>query len=316
MSSRPPTAWSGDLGGMPKRTSTMEDEHISVNGSDALKLGRGRIVRRYFFIFVTLVGGSLLASLLLEMGFRMWETRWNLEVVHRQMAELAALRIRNYIENVAEAVRLAAEPRHVAQGRVSDAYISDLRDLLKNVPAIRDVVALDLDGHEMLRQSRIGASSVDAAADHAAEPYFAAARAGKTYFGPVIFPADSFEPRIVIAVPIEPFRGEIIGVLSATVNVRYVWDVVQEIRVGGAGYAYVVSDTGALVAHPDLFLVLQRKDFSDLPQVKKALSDPAQESGDIGTYRNVYGKWVLASHAPVADVGWTVMVERPLTEAF
>src|SRR5215472_13691933 len=294
----------------------MEDEHTSDGTPDASKPRRGRIVRRYFLIFVTLVGGSLLASLLLEMGFRLWETRWNLDVVHRQMAELAALRIRNYIENVAEAVRLAAQPRHVAQGRVSNEYVSDLRDLLKNVPAIRDVVAIGMDGREMLRLSRIGASSVDAAADHASEPYFATARTGRTYFGPVIFPADSFEPRIMIAVPIEPFRGEIIGVLTATVNVRYVWDVVQEIRVGGAGYAYVVSDTGALVAHPDLFLVLQRKDFSDLPQVKKALSDSAQESGDIGTYRNVYGKWVLASHAAVADVGWTVMVERPLTEAY
>jgi signal transduction histidine kinase len=290
----------------------MEGEHISSNGSDALKHRRGRIVRRYFLTFVALVGGSLLASLVLEMGFRLWETRWNLEVVHRQMAELAALRIRNYVDNVAEAVRHAAQARHVAQGRVSSEYIADLRDLVRNVPAIRDVVAIGLDGRETLRLSRIGASSLDAGADHSAEPDFAAARTGKTWFGPITFPADSFEPRITIAVPIEPFRGEIIGVLTATVNVRYVWDVVQEIRVGGSGYAYVVSDTGALVAHPDLFLVLQRK---ALPQVS-ALRNRAQEGGDIGTYRNVYGKWVLASHAGIPEVGWTVMVERPLTEAY
>src|SRR5262249_29234478 len=181
----------------------MEGEHISDGNPDALKPRRGRIVRRYFLIFVTLVGGSLAVSLLLEMGFRVWETRWNLEVVHRQMAELAALRIRNYIENVAQAVRHAAQPRHVAQGRVSNEYISDLRDLLKNVPAIRDVVAIGTDGREMMRLSRIGASSVEADVDHAAEPYFATARDGKTYFGPVMFPADSFEPRIMIAVPIE-----------------------------------------------------------------------------------------------------------------
>ena len=295
--------------------SPMDGEHISGNGSDALKQRRGRIVRRYFLTFVALVGGSLLATLVLEMGFRIWETRWNLEVVHRQMAELAALRIRNYIENVADAVRHAAQARHVAQGRVSGEYITDLRDLLRNVPAIRDVLAIGLDGHETMRLSRIGASSLDGSTDHSAEPYFAAARAGKTYFGPVMFPADSFEPRITIAVPIEPFRGEIIGVLTATVNVRYVWDVVQEIHVGGSGYAYVVSDSGALVAHPDLFLVLQRKDFSTLPQVA-ALRNLAQDGASIGTYENVYGKWVLASHAAVPDVGWTVMVERPLTEAY
>ena len=97
---------------------------------------RGRIVRRYFLIFVTLIGGSLIISVLMEMGFRYQETRQNLEIVHRQMAELAALRIRNYIEEVAQAVRVAAQPRKLTDGRLGDDYIAELRNLLKNVPAI------------------------------------------------------------------------------------------------------------------------------------------------------------------------------------
>jgi signal transduction histidine kinase len=276
---------------------------------------RGRIVRRYFLIFATLVGGSLVISVLVEMGFRYQETRQNLEVVHRQMAELAAIQIRNYIEEVAQAVRLAAQPRNLINGHVTDDYLSELRNLLKNVPAIRDVVALGLDGREQLRLSRIGPSLPDARAEHASDPAFVAAKSGQTYFGPVIFPADSFEPRIVIAAPIEPFRGEVIGVLSAEVNVRYVWDVVQEIHVGDSGYAYVVSATGALVAHPDLHLVLQRKDLSGHPQVA-ALRDPDSAVGGTSVYRNLNGQRVLVAHVRIPNVGWTVLVERPLTEAY
>jgi signal transduction histidine kinase len=276
---------------------------------------RSRIVRRYFLIFATLVGGSLVLSVLLEMGFRFQEIRQNLEVVHRQMAELAALQIRNYIEEVAQAVRLAAQPRNLIGGRITDDYVSELRSLLKNVPAIRDVVAVGLDGREQLRLSRIGPSLPDARAEHASDPDFAAAKSGQTYFGPVIFPADSFEPRIVIAVPIEPFRGEVIGVLSAEVNVRYVWDVVQEIKVGETGYAYVVSGTGALVAHPDLHLVLQHIDLSGLPQVA-ALQNPDDGAAATGVYKNLAGQRVLVSHVRIPNVGWTVMVERPLTEAY
>lgn len=276
---------------------------------------RGRLVRRYFLIFATLIGGSLVAGILVEMGFRFQEARQNLEVVHRQMAELAALRIRNYIEDVARAVHLAAQPRNVIGGRVGDDYITDLRDLLKNVPAIRDVVALDTDGHEELRLSRIGRSVPDAGADHSSTAYFTAARAGETYFGPVIFPPDSFEPRIIIATPIEPFAGEVIGVLAAEVNVRYVWDVVQGIQVGESGYAYVVDRTGSLVAHPDLDLVLQRKDLSDLPQVA-ALRNRDDGDGATGVYQNLSGQWVLVSHVRIPNVGWTVFVERPLTEVY
>jgi signal transduction histidine kinase len=276
---------------------------------------RGRIVRRYFLVFVTLVGGSLIAGILLEMGFRFQETRQSLELAHRQMAELAALRIRNYIDGVAQAVRLAAEPRNVVQGKIADNYVADLRDLLRNVPAIRDVIALNADGREQLRVSRIGRSVPDPGADHSSAHYFTAARAGQIYFGPVIFPAESFEPRIIVSVPIEPFRGEVIGVLAAEVNVRYVWDVVQAIPVGESGYAYVVSATGQLVAHPDPLLVLQHKDLSDLPQVA-AVRGSGEGATTYGVSKSFGGQWVLVSHARIPSVGWTVLVERPLTEAY
>jgi signal transduction histidine kinase len=294
----------------------MVDAQSGVTPSTTPPTGRrGRIVRRYFLFFATLVGGALIVSVLVEMGFRFHETRQTLEVVHRQMAELAALQIRNYIEDVAQGVRLAAQPRHVEQGRVTDDYIFDLRNLLRNVPAIRDVVALGLDGREQLRVSRIGPSQPNAQANHASSPYFAAAKAGQTYFGPVVFPRDSFEPRILIAVPIEPYRGEVIGVLAAEVNVRYVWDVVQEIRIGESGYAYVVSGTGILVAHPDLHLVLQHKDLSSQPQVA-ALRDARGGAVGAGVYKNLNGQGVFVAHAPIPNVGWTVLVERPLTEAY
>jgi signal transduction histidine kinase/CheY-like chemotaxis protein len=276
---------------------------------------RSRIVRRYFLIFATLVGGLLWAGIIVEMGFRFQETYRNLEVIHGQMAELAALRIQNYIDGVAETVRMAAQPRRLADGKITDDYIADLHSLLRNVPAIRDAVAVGLDGREQLRVSRIGSSFPDASADHTATPYFAVARSGRTYFGPVVFPSDTFEPRILVAVPIEPFRGEVIGVLAARVNVRYVWDVVQEIRVGKSGYVYVVSETGTLVAHPDLHLVLQRKDLSGFPQVA-ALRDSEGTAAGPAVYRNFDGRWVLASHVRIPNVGWAVMVERPLLEAY
>jgi hypothetical protein len=116
----------------------------SVSRPAASGTGRqGRLVRRYFLMCATLVGGSLIAGILAEMGFRFQEARLNVEVVHRQMAELAALRIRNYIEDVARAVNLAAHPRNLAGGRIGDDYSTDLRDLLKNVPAIRNVAGFE-----------------------------------------------------------------------------------------------------------------------------------------------------------------------------
>src|SRR5215475_752291 len=293
-----------------------DGQSLANSPADTGGVKRGRIVRRHFFIFAALVGGALMISVLAEMGFRFQETRHNLEVEHRQKAELAALRIRNYIEGMAEAIRLSAQPRNLADGRLTDDYVFELRKLLRGVPAIRDLVVVGLDGREQFHQSRIGTSLPDTGAEHTSDPYFAVARSGRTYFGPVIFPSDAFEPRIRIAVPIEPFRGEVVGVLAAEVNVRYVWDVVQEIQVGRTGYAYVVSSTGTLVAHPDLHQVLQRRDLSDLPQVAAALHDLGGQAGDTGIYKNLDGARVLASYVRIPSVGWTVFVERPVREAY
>jgi len=274
-----------------------------------------RIVRRYFLVFATLIGGVLSTSFLIELAFRYQEAMQQLDVVHQQMAELAALRIRNYVENVAQSVRLAAQPAQASEPYITKEYISNLNDLRKNVPAIREIVALDLQGREVLRQSRIGPSLPQPNANHSSAPHFLAALTGATYFGPVTFPSDAFEPRILIAVPMEPFQGKVVGVLAVEVNVKYVWDVVHEIHVGKTGYAYIVSDTGALVAHPDFHQVLQRKDLSNLPQVVDARAAES-EKNSTRIYQNLSNQSVVASHVAIPRLGWTVFVEQPLVEAY
>src|ERR1700733_14715181 len=276
---------------------------------------RHGIIRRHFLIFATLVSGWLAASLFVELAFRFEEAQQTLETTHRQMAELAALRIQNYVGDIADALRIGAPPRSLNNGRLTNDYLFNLRTLLKNAPAVRDVFAVGLDGREQYRESRIAASIPDTAADHSHEPFFTAARAGETYYGPVSFPRDSLEPRIVISVPIEPFAGEVAGVLAAEFNVPYVWDVVQNIHIGKSGYAYVVSNDGTLIAHPELHLVLQHKDLSDLPQVAQLRNADSGEAG-TGQFTSLSGERVLVAYQRIPSIGWTVLVEQPLMEAY
>ncbi len=275
----------------------------------------GGIVRRYFFVFATLVGGCLLASIFVELVFRFVEARHDLEGVHQQMAELAAVRIQNYVDDIADALVMAAVPRQLDDHQLTNDYAFNLRNLIKNVPSIRDVVAVGLDGREQLRVSRIGPSVPHANTDHSADPFFITARSGKSYFGPINFPSDSLEPRIVVSVPIEAYAGDVVGVLAAEVNVRYVWDVIQSIHIGKFGYAYVVSSAGTLVAHPDLQLVLQHKDFSTLSQVAALRAPGGGESG-TGLYSSLTGQAVLVSYRRIPRIGWTVLVEQPVMEAY
>src|SRR2546423_14974178 len=69
-----------------------------------------------------------------------------------------------------------------------------------------------------------------------------------------------------------PEIGSSGGDTVAEVNLKFIWDVVSQLSVGKAGYAYVVDSSGQLIAHPDITRVLQRTDVSRLPQVRAAIT--------------------------------------------
>ena len=121
------------------------------------------------------------------------------------------------------------------------------------------------------------------------------------------------EPYMRIAVPIEWFVGRVEGVLLAEVNLRYVRDVVADIQVGTSGYAYVVSHDGELIAHPDLNLVLQKRNLGELDQVRAALAGAPLPSR---AQPNLLGESVVAGYAAISDLAWAVLVERPAQEAY
>src|SRR5262249_27334919 len=142
-----------------------------------------------------------------------------------------------------------------------------------------------------------------------------AAKSGRTYFSPVYFRNGS-EPYMTIAVPSGQYAVE---VTSADVNLKAIWDVVSRIRVGHAGYAYVVDSRGQLIAHPDVGLARRQRDLAALPQVRAARAeDTAKSTGQdlVMTATGLAGGQVLSAHAPIRDLGWIVFAEQPLAEAF
>jgi signal transduction histidine kinase len=109
------------------------------------------------------------------------------------------------------------------------------------------------------------------------------------------------------------------GVTTAEVNLKLIWDVVSQIKLGQLGYAYVVDDSGRLIAYRDISLVLQQTDLASLSHVQAALVRPASDepSGQQAAIaRGLRSREVLAAHRQIPSTGWTVFVEQPIEEAF
>ena len=105
------------------------------------------------------------------------------------------------------------------------------------------------------------------------------------------------------------------GVSIAEVNLKLIWDVVSQIKVGEHGHA--VGAQGRLIAHPDISLVLRNTDMSKLPQVQATQARNAGTNPEaLEGVENIQGQKVLTASAPITPLGWTMFVELPVEEAY
>ena len=274
---------------------------------------RGRLFRKYVVVLLLLVGGVLLVSSALDLYFSYQETKAALVRIGREQAVAAAARIEQFVQDIERQVRWTTQAAFDDPAAAREQREIDYLRLLRNVPALAEIRHLDLAGKEQLRVSRLALDAVGSQADHSRTREFQAGRAGVTHFSAVSFRNES-EPYMTIAVPAGEFGTE---VTVAEVNLKAVWDVVSRIRIGQAGYAYVVDSLGLLVAHPDISLVLQKRDLSALPQVRAArATGTGTEDGAGMVAPGLQGGQYLTASAPIATLGWLVVVEQPLGEAF
>ncbi len=276
---------------------------------------RGRLVRDYFLISVVLIGGGLITSGLIEIYFRYQESREELARLQKEIATGAAFKIEHFVQEIHNVLKGATKSRDIAPKGLTVDFRFELEKLLLIAPAVTEAIALNENGVIQVQASRLRTVLPDAKKDLSTAAPFKQAQRGKSYFGPVYFVRGS-EPYMTIAVPIERFAGDVIGVLQAEVNLKYIGDVVSSITIGKAGYAYAVSRSGELIAHPDISLVLQRRNVRELAVVKAAFEGPEASAAHAVIAPNIHGKEVLSSFALIRDFDWAVIVDRPVEEAY
>jgi signal transduction histidine kinase/HAMP domain-containing protein len=276
---------------------------------------RGRLVRDYFLISVVLIGGGLITSGLIEIYFRYQESREELARLQKEIATGAAFKIEHFVQEIHNVLKGATKSRDIAPKGLTVDFRFELEKLLLIAPAVTEAIALNENGVIQVQASRLRTVLPDAKKDLSTAVPFKQAQRGKSYFGPVYFVRGS-EPYMTIAVPIERFAGDVIGVLQAEVNLKYIGDVVSSITIGKAGYAYAVSRSGELIAHPDISLVLQRRNVRQLAVVKAAFEGPEASAAHAVIAPNIHGKDVLSSFALIRDFDWAVIVDRPVEEAY
>jgi len=265
------------------------------------------LFRKYATVLMLFVGVALIAGGAAEVGFNYRETREQVELRQDTEARAAASRIRDYLRYLEMEVR---EMTDLPWGTLDPrARLEEFRRQLKLVPAIAELRSVDASGREQLRVSRVEPDEVGSGKPTEGGPAFLAAGKDGVHYSGTYF-KDGSEPYITIAIR-DGGSGD--RVTMAEVNLKFVGELIREIRFGRHGRAFLIDRDSHLVAHPDIRHVLRKTVVTGLTPVANA---PDEVRAASRTLVDFDGVRVLTTYAPVGVAGWWVFVEQPTDEAF
>lgn len=275
------------------------------------RFARSGLYYKYASVLIAVVALSVILTGILNTWFSYQELKGLLLRIQGEQAKSAAGKIDQFVKEIEG--QLAWVTQLPVASKTEDEWRFDAARLFRQAPPVTEIAQFDSAGRERYRSSRQAADVIGSLADFSDSPAVIRGLARKAYYGPVYFRRDS-EPFMTIAVA-GPRLDH--GVVVAEVNLKFIWDVVWQIKVGKEGRIYLVDAAGRLIAHPDISLVLRKMDLSRFVQVQSANEERAGRPVDFSNIASdLYGRQVLTAYAPVGDLGWFVFAELPVEEAF
>jgi methyl-accepting chemotaxis protein len=201
----------------------------------------------------------------------------------------------------------------------SEARQVTLDKLLGLQTSFKQLALLNAAGRQLTLVSRRSLSQAGQFTGQLTEDLLGKNREGQKSLSPVYIDIESGEPLMVIAIPILNIFGEYQGTLAAELNLKFMWDLVGQLKVGESGYAYVVDNTGTLIAYSDTGRVLRAENLQSIGKVSEFVNNPSVSgniSTDTASYTGLNGETVVGAYVPLGSPNWAVVVEIPWGEAF
>jgi class 3 adenylate cyclase len=269
---------------------------------------RRSLFLKYFSTLFVAVVVPLILGATSEAWFGYRDQRLHRNELLQTEARSAADRIQTFVDGIRDQIGWVVQFPWT-EGE-DEAHKIDAERLLTQIPAIVSITLLDQTGTERAFVSRLGLNRVGRGANMAKDQAVLGARTNKVWYGPVQYRRES-EPYMVIAVAGNRAAD---GIAIADINLKLIWDVIAAIKIGDTGRTFVVDDSGRLIAHPDISQVLRGDAGSAAYNRLKSIIAGANGSAVVTTGDE--GKAVVAAAVRAANVGWTVIAQQPVTEAF
>lgn len=236
-------------------------------------------------------------ELLKSISSRLYEVALRMDTELDQFIEPATIHIRA-IGNTVRALRLT--PKQM---------IPVVNELFVERPEIEELSIVSGNGEELYRHSRLHGFSSQDARDLGSDPLVQQALNNSISMGRITF-SEYFEPIIRIVIKIEnnekaPF------LIDTTLNLKWIWSLAQQQKIGKTGYVYIVGDNSKLISYPDHSMVLAGEAVGR--KLPSSLFD-YQEVRRMNIYKSLTGREVAGISHYDQKMRWWIVVELPTKE--
>lgn len=266
--------------------------------------------------FLTLNVVVLLIASSLQMYFSFQAQQKVIVNWQRLTAQNAANAVKGFILEKFSILEKASTLGNLAAASLEEEKLT-LERLLGKESSFRQLVLLDTQEQELIRVSRLSKLLSEQIMEYNKKELFSKVSRKETYISPVYIDKITSEPMMTIAVPVTDTFGDFKEILMAEMNLKFMWDLVTEIKIGKEGLAYVVDEKGNLIAFSDISRVLRGENLAHLREVNKFVEDEESfEEGKAEISKGIQDVYVLATYVPLGVPDWAVLVELPIREAY
>jgi putative methionine-R-sulfoxide reductase with GAF domain len=240
-----------------------------------------------------------------------------LSIQQQLIAQEASKTVTSFIEEQFSVLETAIDIANPVSASAQERE-TVLDSLLGLEPAFRQLSLLDAQDRQLGEASRLAQTSSSQITTKLTLEAFGQIHQGERYISPIYLDHATSEPLMLMALPVIDVFGDFQGTMIVEVNLKFMWDLVEQLKVGETGYAYVVDNQGNLIAFEDTTRVLQAENVGQIFEVNEFLENPSptDKTHEVRTYTGLLGSTVVGTYVPLGTPDWAIITELPTTEAY
>jgi class 3 adenylate cyclase len=273
---------------------------------------KGRLFWKYAAVIVVVMNGALLLNSLVQTSESAQETRGSIIRLQRELAASAAAAVRQYLGEIDQQLAFTFAASELTEAQATSQRQSSYDRLLRQTRTVHTLQFIRPDGSESIRVGR--------ALTCAPRPPGRTEEAVREALGSGQWLSPAYGAPGSETCTLRALRESDAGVVVAEIGLGSLRDLTARLPMGSTGQIYVLDSQDQLVSHPDVRLLSQQPSIATLPQALAVQERPRIRAGDylvqMTISKDQQARDVLVASTRIEPSGWTVLVDRPLEEAF